>query len=86
MEDFFDRFAERARAKGERLEGFTFDAKEVDCKGDCIIEAINYLDDLIGALEGARETEDDTTKAMIDEAAESIAKFVWMLKSMQVSG
>jgi DNA-binding ferritin-like protein len=79
LDGWYDRFAERARAEGEKAEPFSLQITVP--RGDCTEAALDILESLRAALETTRSREDPTTAAMCDELAEALDKFLWMLKA-----
>jgi DNA-binding ferritin-like protein len=77
-EGWYDSFSERARAQDEPFEGFMFDGDN-KTKGDQRAEISVVLEDLCTACDDAYEEEDNTTRAMIDEARAAVEKLQWQL-------
>jgi DNA-binding ferritin-like protein len=80
LDNWYDRFAERARAEEEKAEAIDL-AWSVP-KGDCIGEAKEALESLDAEASDERGEADDTTAAMIDELREYLGKLLWQLKAM----
>ena len=80
LDNWYDRFAERARAEGEKAEAI--DVAWSVPKGDCIDEAKEVLAALDSEAKDEREGADDTTAAMIDELREYMGKLTWQLGAM----
>lgn len=82
LDGWYDRFAERALAEGERSKFNEFSVRAEIPDGDCIERVCLLLAKVKDAAENLYSKEDPTTKAMIDELVEYIDKVLWQLESM----
>ena len=82
LDGWYDRFAERGLADGERSQFKPFTLKVDVPSGNCVDSTCGTLSNVKDMAESIYEDEDPTSKAMIDELVEFLDKMCWQLESL----